>query len=150
MARIFFSFSKSIPKVFMFFKFLIWITCIAMVSVVFQTDSVAELNSDFANQEKICHGLSQEECFANDDCIGGYGSSYCVPNGPCTMDMVYKSCYPSGLNAGEIQQIKTECEQINGEFAKDRFSGYECLCTKPDYIGKDRCLLDLINKLKSN
>lgn len=132
----------------MFFKFLI--LAIAMGLLLSQTLSVAEPNSDFTEQNKTCSGLSEKECFANSSCIGSYGPSYCVPNGPCTEDMVYKSCRPSGLNADEIQQIKTECEQINGEFEKDRFGGYECLCTKPEYIGKDRCLQDIINKLKSN
>ena len=134
----------------MFFKFLFCATCIVIVLVVSQTISVAEPNSDFIDQEKICSGLSAEGCFANSSCVGHYGSSYCIPNGPCTMDMVYKACHHYGLNADEIKQIKTECEQISGEFVKDRFSGYECLCTKPDYIGKYRCLEDFINKLKSN
>lgn len=107
-------------------------------------------NKEYLVQFKICEGLSEEDCFANDNCIGIYGPSHCSPEGVCTTNMVFKSCSASGLNSDEIQKIKTECDKINGEFRKDRFGGYECLCKKPDYIGKDRCLQDLINQLKSN
>lgn len=108
------------------------------------------LYKDYLMQLKICEGLSEQDCFANDNCVGIYGASYCSPEGMCTMDEVFKSCSPSGLNSEKIQQIKTECDKINGELRKNRVGGYECLCEKPDYIGKDRCLQDLINQLKFN
>jgi len=107
-------------------------------------------NKDFPTQVKVCEGLLEEECFANDNCIGNYGPSYCSPEGACTQDMVFQGCGPSDLNPEEIQQIKIECDKINGEFIKNRFSGYGCLCTRPDYIGKYGCLQDLINQLKTN
>ncbi len=64
--------------------------------------------------------------------------------------MVFQFCVPSGLTSNEIDQIRAECEKIDGIFRKDKISGYECLCEKPDYIGYARCLEDLINELKTN
>lgn len=133
----------------MFFKFIFCATCIVIVLVVSQTASVAEPNSDFIDQEKICSGLSEKECYANEFCEGRYGASV-VKGHIKTADLVFKYCLPSGLNAEEIQLIKNECSNIHGEFIKEEIGGYACLCTKPDYIGKYRCLEDFIFKLKSN
>ncbi|BCX15625.1 MAG: hypothetical protein KatS3mg097_517 [Candidatus Parcubacteria bacterium] len=106
----------------------------------------------YLEQLKICKDLSEEACFANDNCIGIYGPSYCSPSPleMCTTDLVFKYCWASGLNAYEIQQIKNECSKIGGKFRKDKISGYECLCEKSGYIGDYGCLEDLIYKLESN
>lgn len=104
---------------------------------------------DYSEQVEICEDLSEEECFKNNNCVGNYGSSH-SGEGFSTTDMVFKSCKPSGLNSEEIQQIKIECAKIGGEFRQDKIGGFECLCKKPDYIGKDRCLEDLIHQLKTN
>src|SRR3989344_8281096 len=67
-------------------------------------------NKDYPAQLKICEGLSEEDCFANDNCLGVYGPSSCSGN-VCTTDLVFKSCIPSGLNSDEIQQIRSECNK---------------------------------------
>ncbi len=106
-------------------------------------------DKDFPTQIQVCEGLSAEECFTNDNCLGNYGPSFCSGD-MCTQDMVFKSCGPSGLNSEEIQQIRSECDKINGEFRKDKFWGYECLCTNSDHTEKYICLRDLIFNLSSN
>ncbi|MFA6304539.1 MAG: hypothetical protein WCV73_01755 [Patescibacteria group bacterium] len=104
-------------------------------------------NTDQKWQEEICKNLSQNECENNDNCSGAYGSSYCAPNGgPCTMDMAFKSCFPSGLNANEIQQLKMECDKIGGEYNKIGSSIY-CSCNNQN---DNVCLKELMSELINN
>ena len=106
-----------------------------------------EDSSDYKKYKETCQNLSQEQCENNDNCIGQYGSSYCSPGGMCTMDMVFKACGPSGLNSNEIQQIKTECDKINGKFRKDWYAGTICFCEGNQ---GNLCLENLIQELKLN
>lgn len=106
------------------------------------------ISEEFLIQTEKCKNLSEDECFEDDDCSGEYGPSSCTPDGLCTQDMVFKSCGPSGLTSEEINQIKTECEKINGTINKDSMTGdYECFC-KPSPTG--RCLENLILELRKN
>ena len=110
------------------------------------------LSTDRDKQLKTCEGLSEESCFANEVCQGSYGPSFCSggPSVSCTADLVFQSCRPSGLTPSEVSRISDECSKVGGELRKDRIGGCKCLCEKPNYIGKDRCLRDLIYSLESS
>jgi hypothetical protein len=77
--------------------------------------------------------------------LGSYGSS-----SQYSEDLVFKNCGSSSFNSEEIEQIQSECDAIEGEFGKNKISGYECLCEKPNFLGKDRCLEDRLVELQYN
>ncbi len=103
-------------------------------------------NTDQKWQEKICKNLSEDECTNNDNCLGKYDSGPCTTSIPAYCVENFNSCVSSGFNPEEIQQIKTECDKVNGEFKTGKIGPY-CIC---NLNGQNRCLEDLISQLRNN
>ncbi len=116
---------------------------------------VALVNQTIAEQDLICHGLSEKACDLQWQCESSKGSSSCGL-GACTMDISFKECRGSGLNATEITELQNNCNGLGGRFVKDETDGvyacqdrdgYRITCGDPALC---HWLFEKIQQMKSN
>ena len=98
---------------------------------------------------KMCDKLSAKECSENENCLM-YDDGY-IPvrtragSRATSAAQRSRACKGSVLEPIDIQQIKEECQRVNGLFFKGE--SYQCLCTFPNSNQQYRCLEDFIKQL---
>ncbi len=83
-----------------------------------------------------CTNLEEEECYSDPRCLPNIGSSSCSPDGICTTDLTFLSCYAvsDGLTA-QIADAKELCATTNGEWLPNiQFNPLgECSCARDQF-----------------